>query len=224
MGNLGSEAISRRTVTRGAAWATPAIFVGAAAPAMAGSVTCTDSLVCPTTPMTLQGGSNLSVTMITTITGGTRYTLDLGQWNTPAVDFTHSCPGVPATTITSTGYYLNWGTWTGVCDTSNGSGSVSNFTTADGVAHTATLKSSTPNGCSPMTAGAGLAVSAIIDTNVPYDLFKVCQKSMNLGTVSIPFTVTYLNDLDPIASCSYKLNLTFKTGCQPNYVSSWSIS
>lgn len=212
--------VSRRSVAKGAAWTIPAITVAASTPAIAASTTCTDSYVCPATPMTLQAGSAPSATVAAgdgTYPGGSYFAIALGQWQVPTVTYTRTCPGQPDQTITATGYYLNFGTWGGSAGASAGTGPVTNVTNRAGTAYAGRLTASTPVGASPQTAGAGLSAQANVQTSIPYTGAS-CSAAQNLGTISIPFTITYLNGTTPLSkSCSYYLNLDFTsaTACSP---------
>lgn len=167
--------------------------------------------------MTLQGGSSFGATMATgngAYSGGTYYSLGLGQWNTPAVTYTHTCSGT-ATTLTSTGYRLNF------------SAGATNITTKNGTAYQGTVTSYTPT--TAQTAGAGLSTSLNLQTSVPYNAFATCDSAHTLGTVSLPFTITYLQGLTPLnvaSDCQYYLNLNFKnsTACSPQIGATYTIT
>lgn len=230
MTNFDSRPVSRRTVAKGAAWATPVIAMASAAPAYAASLL---TVVCPDPAkvMTLQGGSAISVSSQLAGNGsegggtGTYYSLSLGQWNVNSAQTTSG--------QTITGYYLDWGTsktgdnTSNNCTDWNGTSPVGGLspTNGAGTRYKGHISLATPTSCSPQVAGAGLAVNVGIQTNIPYGL-DACSPARNLGCVSLPFTVQYLDGLTPVAanSCAYYFNVCFRTGCQPNYATSWSIS
>lgn len=215
--------LSRRSVARGAAWGVPAIAVASAAPAMAASL---GAVVCPAaSTLKLQPASAISVSSILvgdgTYKGGTAYSISAGQWNVPA--------GTTVNGTSVTGYELIAGA-TGVSNCSNGTSNAQQVavTTGDNKSYVGKVTASTPTGCSPQTAGAGLATTITLQTSVPYTALA-CSSSQNLKSVSIPVTIIYLNGTTPVynssgTGCSYYLNLTFGTGCQPNYVTTYSWS
>lgn len=225
-----TQPVSRRTIAQGAAWAVPTVAFAASAPAFAASAF---TAVCPTAAsvMTLQSGSSVSVSSYVTgdgtYPGGTYAGINAGQWNVPASSTTAG--------QTTTGYYLNWGGTSLTCDRSNG-------TSALGAVHTQTwsgasaqgkLTLSSPVGCSPQAAGAGLAASLGVQYSAPYSADVCATKSggaaMQIKCMSIPFSITYLTGTEnnyTAASnvCGYWLNLCFREGCQANYMTSHSIT
>lgn len=221
--------VSRRSLAKGAAWSVPAVSLASAAPAMAASPF---TAICPpaATVMKLQTGSAPSVAAAVagdgTYSGGTYYTLGLGQWDAPTT--------TTNTGAATTGIYLNWGATNTTCGNSNGTSAKDavGLKTADGKSYKGKLTLSTPVGCSPTAAGAGLLVNVGIQSAVPYnaDVCGVFSNSMMLSCVSIPFSITYLTGLSnnyqaATNVCGYYLNMCFKpTGCQPNYSVSQSIS
>lgn len=221
--------VSRRSIAKGAAWSVPAVAVASAAPALAASPF---TAVCPpaASVMTLQVGSAPSVAAAVagdgTYSGGTYYNLGLGMWNVPA--------SASTTGQATTGYYLNWGSINTTCNASNGTSAKDavGLTTADGKKYRGKLTLSTPVGCSPQVAGAGLMVNVGIQSAVPYnaDVCGAFTNSMMLSCVSIPFSITYLtgtsNNYTAASNvCGYYLNMCFKpTGCQPNFSVSQSVT
>ena len=155
--------LNRRTVVRGAAWAAPAVMMLGAGPAFAASLE-KFTVTCPVTPMTLQGGSAVSVSAIVTgdgtYAGGTYYAVNAGQWNANLNLQTSNNKPV-------TGYYLDWGTsTTGIpchndCATYDGHSAKDavTLTNRSGTHYKGKLSLSTPVACSPQVASAGLAVS-----------------------------------------------------------------
>lgn len=221
--------VSRRSLAKGAAWSVPAVSLASAAPAMAASPF---TATCPpaATVMKLQAGSAPSVAAAVTgdgtYKGGTYYDLGMGMWNVPATTTTSGA--------TTTGYYLNWGSSNTKCDASNGTSALDavSVTNGQGKTYPAKLTLSTPVGCSPQVAGAGLMVNFGVQTAIPYnaDACGAFSKQMMLSCITVPFTITFLTGLagnytSASNQCGYKLTMCFNTsGCQPNFETSYTIS
>lgn len=221
--------LSRRTLAKGAAWTVPTLTLVSGAPAFAASTDCVDTYTCPAVPMTMQDGSAPSATVAAgngRYPGGSYFAIALGQWNVHPVSYTHSCPGKPAEVIDPTGYYINLGTWGGSPGSSNGQGPVSNVTNRNGVHYEGYMTASTPVAASPQVGFAGLSMQANVQTSIPYTGAS-CSKAQNLGTISIPFTITFLRGTTPVAkSCSYTLNMNFNnaTLCSPTIGATYTIT
>lgn len=217
--------MSRRSVAKGAAWSVPAMAVATAAPVMAASNEVLQS--CPTaSTLTLQGGTAKPfISSIEagngTYSGGTAFSIASGSWVVPA--------GTATNGNSVTGYYLLIGQC-GLtsCSQTYAPGTEVPVTNGSGTKYKGKVGSSTPTGCSPQTAGAGLTSNITLQTSIPYTAL-ICNSAQNLVTISVPITVIYLNGLTPVydssgVGCCYYLNMKFNTGCSPQTSSAYSIT
>lgn len=208
--------ISRRTVAKGAAWSIPTITVAASSPAIAASGSGPTSITaCPQgTAFSNTGVGSQSAIVVGdgTYAGGSYITFDTGQIQIPAAT------GNDGSSVT--GFYILWkGAGQCSCSADNtATGPEFTITTADGGSHKGRVTYSGTTGCSPQVAGAGFAGNIGVQTNIPYPSDTVCFVPQNarIKSMSVPFTLVYLNGTTPIGCCNYTATYTFDdSGCMP---------
>lgn len=218
--------ISRRSLAKGAAWAAPAVAATAAVPAYAASSSAV-TITCPAAAqINIQAGGQPNIFALTAssvYSGGTMINLGGITWNFP--ERTAS----DGTKIT--GYYMlpgSCGYTTCAPDTAGGptlpGPADATVTTVDGKTYSGKIGAYTPTGCSPQVAGAGLAITWYLHTDMPYNInvWDSCQLGtpqthIDIASITIPVTIIYLNGLTPVlnsagGSCCYNLTMEFPTG------------
>lgn len=185
--------VSRRSLTRGAAWATPAIALGAAAPALAASEPDPDNpdftVDCSSAVVTSKGAR--SFTQVTSGSGGrSRLT-----WNLGYLDF-EQIPAVIEGRANVTGVKLSYG--------------AVRVTSASGQVYT-TPSPSTGLLTTPMVAGATAVMGATFVSDLPYR--AGCGRAENYPVkFELDFCVTWLDWLRPVYDsqpCCYTLTQEF---------------
>lgn len=203
-----STSPTRRTVVKGAAWATPALVVASAVPAIAASPEDED----PCGPADVLGWTGQSADVIawtaaegkydSAIPGlkGTGFDVRLGTWQfDPAADPKFADLGV-------TGYKINWDTGTPIVFRSidpevwdKGNGTLAVGASDDAGANEWHGSFSRKPNSGPLVAGAGLVFVGGIQSTVPHTTGCLPNEANRYLLVSIPFEPIYIKGLKEVA-------------------------
>ena len=223
--------ISRRSLTKGAAWSIPAINLAAAAPALAASAG-SIYFQCPTTVADLTASLSANVTFV-----AANGTYNSGSFLAPlhqdgsTFSISYSTGAVKPVNLynadgtvygQSSGAYLIPGCGATTC-TPDVAGGYTLPTGNDviaydryGMKHIGRVVAGTPVGCSPVTNG-GIAGTWQIETDIQYD-GTVCSPIAGpenfLSSISVPVSLLYLDGLKVVqakngGACCLYMNFTF---------------
>lgn len=219
-----THTISRRSLTKGAAWAAPAVVTATTVPAYAASNSTPDVYFeCPTDLANLTQNLRANITFVATsnqYSGGSVFSI---SYSTGAITPTNIYSAGKDTGKDTTGAYLipGCGKTTCIPDVDNGfkmpaaQHQVVLYNRL-GEKFVGTVASGTPAGCSPVT-NLGVVGTWNIHTDLPY-AGTVCLPLVGpenfLKQISVPVSLLYLDGLDIVTnangeSCCLYMNFTF---------------
>lgn len=190
--NQMTENLTRRTVTKGAAWSIPAVVASTTIPAYAashpsGQVSPSSNTIVPAVTITVTGTKSFTAFGEPDSSGGrTSYSINSGQWQVVP----------PAELGTVTAFKVE-----------EVVGSAAFVVSASGVKSTATVTKASAS--ETQTIGSGVERLVEIRSQVPYRL--LAKKADNyMEKVSIPFQLTWFKGLSQVGQASsYYINWDF---------------